>query len=500
MLGSVTKFVNENVEALQRMEMTLVASKGWKKLKDDMQLFLGEALSGIGIWWAEFKENISRGILSALPGGLKFLIESYVETLQNQTLLDDLDGINKKIEEQNDIISTNLVLMGDLNTTDEERIRILEESIEANDIIHTQQRRLAEAQLTIIKGNKDEYDNIREYNKAVSDQELAIIQLTHAYENEQLATGIQIENLKTQIERTKELEREEAKLAREKALEKQTELERLLEEAMLRTNMRFEDRLSLLKQLAEMQDEYWRKQESYQGAITQQFDFEDEETIYDDGELLAQKLEDTRVYYDSVEVLLSDHTMQMISTWQAYFKKVQEFFEQDLEFAKLTTDQKVQTIAAGATLALSIAGMLVDEMGAAASDSFETQKKYNQASIVIDTLMGAVTAFATSMELGPIAGPIVGGVLAALVVGLGATAYSKVGKTTQDNHPGMDIGTGGQSAPAPSFSLIQPYGSGQQAQLEQTNVKQEPVQAYVIGDSVETQSALDRQTRKNATF
>lgn len=262
-----------------------------------------------------------------------------------------------------------------------------------------------------------------------------------------------------------------------------------------------ESKAELLAQLSDNLKKAEEAQRKYNEALREEFTFDDEETIEDEGEKLAQDLENTREYFKIVQQDLADHTNSLTRVWQEYFMQVQEYFRQDLEFAKLTTDQKVQVIAGGATLALGIAKTLVNELGAVASDDLETQKKYNQAGIVIDTLMGAVTAFATSLQLGPIAGPIVGGLLSAVIIGLGATAYGKVGQTTADNHPALGGGAGGGgTSVAPSFSLIQPYSPGEQANIEMNNTKQQPVEAFVIGDSIETQTALDRQTRKNATF
>jgi hypothetical protein len=78
---------------------------------------------------------------------------------------------------------------------------------------------------------------------------------------------------------------------------------------------------------------------------------------------------------------------------------------------------------------------------------FEKQKKLRIASATIDMIQGAVAAFAGAFQLGPIAGPIVGSILAASVLAFGAVNISKIAKQKYE-------GTGGGGAEAPSAPAI----------------------------------------------
>lgn len=62
------------------------------------------------------------------------------------------------------------------------------------------------------------------------------------------------------------------------------------------------------------------------------------------------------------------------------------------------------------------------------------------AAATIDMLQGATTAFATAMQLGPIAGPIIGGINAAAVVASGVANIAKIKNTKEDGS-----GSGGAS-------------------------------------------------------
>lgn len=79
---------------------------------------------------------------------------------------------------------------------------------------------------------------------------------------------------------------------------------------------------------------------------------------------------------------------------------------------------------------------------------FEKQKKLRIASATIDMIQGAVAAFAGAFQLGPIAGPIVGSILAASVLAFGAVNISKIAK---QKYEGGGAGGGGESATIPSI-------------------------------------------------
>jgi len=60
--------------------------------------------------------------------------------------------------------------------------------------------------------------------------------------------------------------------------------------------------------------------------------------------------------------------------------------------------------------------------------AFEQEKNLKIAQTIIATIQGALSAFTGAMQLGPIAGPIVGGILAATVTALGAVSVANIAK------------------------------------------------------------------------
>lgn len=71
---------------------------------------------------------------------------------------------------------------------------------------------------------------------------------------------------------------------------------------------------------------------------------------------------------------------------------------------------------------------------------FESNKKMQIANAVISGIQGALTAFTGAMQLGPIAGPIVGGVLAAVVGVTTALNVNKIKSTKFDSGGGGSVG------------------------------------------------------------
>jgi hypothetical protein len=83
--------------------------------------------------------------------------------------------------------------------------------------------------------------------------------------------------------------------------------------------------------------------------------------------------------------------------------------------------------------------------------AFDDDKKYKIASTITAGATGAVAAFAGAMQLGPIAGPIVGGTLAAAIAALTAFSVSKIEATEfQSSKP-----SGGGGIPAVSATIPQ---------------------------------------------
>lgn len=113
--------------------------------------------------------------------------------------------------------------------------------------------------------------------------------------------------------------------------------------------------------------------------------------------------------------------------------------------------------------ASSILLALADEQDEASREGFETQKKLQIAAATMSMLQGIASAWASAMQLGPIAGPIMGGVLTAMTATLGGIQIAKI-QQQQFGGSGNTGGSGGSSNSVPditpAFTAVQAMGQG----------------------------------------
>lgn len=113
--------------------------------------------------------------------------------------------------------------------------------------------------------------------------------------------------------------------------------------------------------------------------------------------------------------------------------------------------------------ASSILSALADEQDEASREGFETQKKLQIAAATMSMLQGIASAWASAMQLGPIAGPIMGGVLTAMTATLGGIQIAKI-QQQQFGGSGNSGGSGGSSNSVPditpAFTAVQAMGQG----------------------------------------
>lgn len=84
--------------------------------------------------------------------------------------------------------------------------------------------------------------------------------------------------------------------------------------------------------------------------------------------------------------------------------------------------------ATGLGVATNLLSTLAQQQDETSKEGFETQKKLQIASATMAMLQGMVSAFASAMQLGPIAGPIVGAALSAGVATMGAIQIAEIKK------------------------------------------------------------------------
>jgi archaellum component FlaC len=204
--------------------------------------------------------------------------------------------------------------------------------------------------------------------------------------------------------------------------------------------------------------------------------------------------------YDQMLNGLSGYLNSASGQWLGYFKMLEQLDETSLVDSTKNMMLKTEAMSAAIGSSLGTMGALLGELQGLYDDDFKKQKKIELAGIVINTLSGMAMAIAQAMQLGPIAGPIVGALEAATIAAFGAIQYAKAKKVTPENSS-ADF-----SAPSVGSSSTLKGGAIPEAEYPglkssgPVDVEQTPLKAQVVGEDVYTQQSLDRHVTANAVF
>lgn len=173
--------------------------------------------------------------------------------------------------------------------------------------------------------------------------------------------------------------------------------------------------------------------------------------------------------------------------------------ETEVKMAKEAAKQKLdsmQTYASGASGLLNSVADMLEEEGKSA-------KNLRIAAATIDMISGAVTAFSTAQQLGPIAGPIVGAINAAAVVASGLANIAKIRATNVSKDAAPTSSAPAQatvSAPAletavPTTTVIN--GARTETAL---NRAAQPSRVYVVQSDIEAAAQDTRVQVAESSF
>lgn len=175
-------------------------------------------------------------------------------------------------------------------------------------------------------------------------------------------------------------------------------------------------------------------------------------------------------------------------------------FEPIKKEAKLTKDQMVAMAQATVSSLSNILNTVADLY----EDNAETDAKaaakvkgLRIASATIDTLQGAVTAFASAMQLGPIAGPIVGAVNAAAVTAAGIANIAKIKATPV---PGATGSVPSVSAPSVPSRLPSVRQINTQSEEERLNQMASDQRVYILSSDIQASQTAIRTQVAEASF
>lgn len=194
---------------------------------------------------------------------------------------------------------------------------------------------------------------------------------------------------------------------------------------------------------------------------------------------------------------IAEYTKQMLSmtddisgAWAVAVDGLQNVFSE--VDAALKSEEKgfgkwAKVAAASCATVSQIFGQLADEQDENSKEGFEQAKKFRYAEAMFSMASGIMGVWPAAMELGPIAGPIVGAALSALISGIGVAQMVKIKNTKF----GDTSGTGASVNAGAATNVIQAPVQ-YTAEVPNANIEEYPNRVYVLeSDITATQNRVN---------
>ena len=202
---------------------------------------------------------------------------------------------------------------------------------------------------------------------------------------------------------------------------------------------------------------------------------------------------------DEQQALIDAEVEQYIAALEDEAKAEQIVRETEVKMAKEAAKQKMATMTAYASGVSGLTSSLADIL----ENEGKEAKNLRIAAATIDMISGAVTAFSTAQQLGPIAGPIVGAINAAAVVASGLANIAKIRSTnvSKNSTPSTNAPeTPTVSAPVletavPTTTVVN--GASTEAALNRAS---EPQKVYILQSDIEAAGDTSRVQVAESSF
>ena len=344
----------------------------------------------------------------------------------------------------------------------------------------------------------DPTETTNKANEVIKEHKKGLVKL----ENDKAGLLLQIQNIDKE-----EVKSNKAKL--DKIAEDKKKADEDLKAQILKAQKELDDEINKIAQ------EQLAKQKTDQLARKEQAK-KDEQDIYDNakGFLQASIIENENniqakkdLLEVEKEILLqnTELTQGEIAAIEAKYRADREQLDKDeVAKTKALQEQKIQAVQNGLSTIGNIAELFAGKSRKQQETAFKIQKAANIASTLIDTYLGAQKAYTSQIiPLDPTS-VVRGALAAAAVVTAGLLNVKKITSTKFEGGGGggggsTPSGGGGGAAPqsviTPNFNIVGNNGTNQLEQL-----KQAPIQAYVVSGEMSTQQSLDRNRLRNATL
>lgn len=189
---------------------------------------------------------------------------------------------------------------------------------------------------------------------------------------------------------------------------------------------------------------------------------------------------------------------------EAYTKFVEEEEEKKRKARQETIEQTLRDFDAYAGATSNLLNGIADMMESNEATSEKNSKKIKGlriASATIDMLQGAVSAFSSAFQLGPVAGPIVGAINSAAVIAMGIANINKI-KSTDPVSGGDSGGSVSASVSAPTINTNIPTirTATSASEEDRLNRMANPQKVYILQSDIEAAGSQSRVQIEESSF
>lgn len=221
-----------------------------------------------------------------------------------------------------------------------------------------------------------------------------------------------------------------------------------------------------------------------------------------------QKLTDLEQAKKDAQIQKEKEDIEMLSAfqigvWEFEAKRQKEIDDKALADKKIIQNQQLKAVQDTFSIIANLAELFAGKSRKQQETAFKIQKAANIANATIDTYKAVMSTYASTPG-----GPVIKGIAGGVVLTAGLLNVKKIA-STQFSSGGASSGGGGSTssgggggggasnnqAVTPNFNIVGNNGLNQLSQL-----KQGPIQAYVVSGQVSTAQSLDRNRVRNATL
>lgn len=221
---------------------------------------------------------------------------------------------------------------------------------------------------------------------------------------------------------------------------------------------------------------------------------------------------------DATQADIDAATSALDAELQADFDATLEYLQNEADAEKAIQEQAVKNAeeaaekklaatnayVSGSSDLLSSLADLMEASGSEDEKNIKAVKNLRIAAATIDMIQGAVTAFSTAQQLGPIAGPIAGAINAAAVVASGLANIAKIRSTnvSKNSTPSTNAPETPATVSAPALETAIPQttvveGASQEQRL---NRAASPQKVYILQDDIEAADEASRVQVAESSF